>query len=103
MSVEDGIVEGFKNGGGVPYSAFPRFHEVMAEDSGQTVVEARTNHILPLVPGLVERLEDGIEVLEVGCGSGRALNLMVRTFSNSSFTGYDFSEKAIARVRAEAE
>ena len=55
------------------------------------------------MPGLVERLEDGNEVLDVGCGSGRALNLMVRTFSNSSFTGYDFSEKAIARVRAEAE
>ncbi|MCA1740860.1 MAG: transcriptional regulator, partial [Actinobacteria bacterium] len=27
-SVEDGIVESFKHGGGVPYSAFPRFHEV---------------------------------------------------------------------------
>src|SRR4051812_25352450 len=41
-SVEDGIVECFKNGGGLPYSAFPRFHEVMAEDSGQTVVAALT-------------------------------------------------------------
>jgi ABC-type Fe3+ transport system substrate-binding protein len=33
--VEDGIVESFKHGGGLPYSAFPRFHEVMAEDSGR--------------------------------------------------------------------
>ena len=56
----------------------PRFHEVMAEDSGQTVVAALTDHILPLVPGLTERLEDGIDVLDVGCGSGRALNLMAR-------------------------
>ena len=39
-SVEDRIVEVFRRGGGVPYSAFPRFHEVMAEDSGQTVVAA---------------------------------------------------------------
>jgi 2-polyprenyl-3-methyl-5-hydroxy-6-metoxy-1,4-benzoquinol methylase len=102
-SVEDGIVESFKYGGGVPYSAFPRFHEVMAEDSGQTVVPALTDHILPLVPGLVESLEEGIDVLDVGCGSGRALNLMARTFPNSRFTGYDFSEQAIARARAEAE
>src|SRR5919107_3347571 len=36
-SVEDSIVESFKNGGWVAYSAFPRFYEVMAEDSGQTV------------------------------------------------------------------
>ena len=102
-SVEDGIVESFKNGGGVPYSAFPRFQEVMAEDSGQTVLPALTEHILPLVPGLVERLEMGIDVLDVGSGSGRALNLMARTFPNSRFVGYDLSEEAIARARAEAE
>ena len=102
-SVEDGIVESFKNGGGVPYSAFPRFQEVMAEDSGQTVLPAPTEHILPLVPGLVERLQNGIDVLDVGCGSGRALNLMARTFPNSRFVGYDLSEEAIARARAEAE
>jgi len=102
-SVEDGIVESFKNGGGVPYSAFPRFHEVMAEDSGQTVVAALTDHILPLVPDLIKRLEKGIEVLDVGCGSGRALNHMARSFPNSRFTGYDFSEEGIARARAEAQ
>ena len=102
-SVEDGIVQSFKKGGGLPYSCFPRFHEVMAEDSGQTVVAALTDHILPLVPGLSERLEDGIDVLDVGCGSGRALNLMARSFPNSRFTGYDFSEEAIAIARAEAE
>jgi 2-polyprenyl-3-methyl-5-hydroxy-6-metoxy-1,4-benzoquinol methylase len=101
-SVEDGIVESFEHGGGLPYSAFPRFHEVMAEDSGQTVLPALTDHILPLVPGLIERLEEGIDVLDVGCGSGRALNLMARTFPNSRFVGYDFSEEAIARARAEA-
>jgi 2-polyprenyl-3-methyl-5-hydroxy-6-metoxy-1,4-benzoquinol methylase len=101
--VEDGIVESFKHGGGLPYSAFPRFHEVMAEDSGQTVVAALADHVLPLVPGLIERLEEGIDALDVGCGSGRALNLMARTFPNSRFSGYDFSEEAIARARAEAE
>src|SRR5919112_1730144 len=102
-SVEDGIVESFKNGGGVPYSGFPRFHEVMAEDSGQTVLPALTDYILPLVPGLIERLGNGIDVLDVGCSSGRALNLMARTFPNSRFVGYDISEEAIARARDEAQ
>jgi ubiquinone/menaquinone biosynthesis C-methylase UbiE len=50
------------------------------------------------VPGLIERLEEGIDVLDVGCGSGRALNLLAHTFPNSSFVGYDFSEEAIARA-----
>ena len=102
-SVEDGIVESFKEGGGLPYSAFPRFHEVMAEDSGQTVVAALTDAILPLVPGLTERLEEGMDVLDVGSGSGRALNRMARTFPNSRFTGYDISEEAIARAEAETQ
>jgi 2-polyprenyl-3-methyl-5-hydroxy-6-metoxy-1,4-benzoquinol methylase len=102
-SVEDPIVESFRNGGGVLYSAFHRFHEVMAEDSAQTVVAALAGHILPLVPGLTERLEAGIDVLDVGCGSGRALNLMARMFPKSRFVGHDFSEEAIARARAEAE
>lgn len=102
-SVEDQVVESFSHGGGVPYSAYARFHEVMAEDSGQTVVAALSDSILPLVPGLSERLEEGIDVLDVGCGSGRALNLLARKFPNSRFVGYDFSEEAIARARTEAE
>ncbi len=101
-SVEDRIVECFGHGGGVPYSAFERFHEVMAEDSGQTVVAALTDSILPLVPGLTDRLEEGIDVLDVGCGSGHALNLLARKFPESRFVGYDFSEEAISRARAEA-
>jgi SAM-dependent methyltransferase len=102
-SVEDEIVEVFRGGGGLPYSAFPRFHEVMAEDSGQTVVAALVDQILPLVPGLTERLEAGIEVLDVGSGSGRALNLMARTFSHSRFTGYDISEEGVLRAIIEAK
>jgi hypothetical protein len=51
-AVEDRIVECFRAGGGVPYSAFGRFHETMAEESEQTVVAGLTDSILPLAPGL---------------------------------------------------
>jgi len=102
-SVEDKIVECFRRGGGVPYADFPRFHEVMAEDSGQTVLPALIDSILPLVEGIREKLEHGIEVLDVGCGSGRAVNLLARTFPNSFFYGYDFSEQGIDNACREAE
>lgn len=101
-NVEDQIIECFKRGGGVPYEAYPRFHEVMAEESNQTVVAGLLEHILPLVPGLIEKLRQGIEVLDVGCGSGRALSLLAATFPQSRFTGYDFSTEVVAAAQANA-
>jgi SAM-dependent methyltransferase len=93
--VEDQIVERFRNGGGVPYSAFPQFQQQMAENSAQVHDASLVDTILPLVPGLVERLNAGIDVADVGCGQGHAINVMARAFPNSRFTGYDFSEAGI--------
>jgi hypothetical protein len=73
---EDHVIEAFRHGRGVPYAAYHRFHEVMVEESAQTVVAALSQHILPLVPGLIDWLARGIDVLDVGCGSGRAVNEM---------------------------
>jgi SAM-dependent methyltransferase len=101
--VEDHVLECFERGGGVPYEAFHRFHEVMAEESDQTVVSALCESILPIVPGLVDRLSAGIDVVDVGCGSGRALNRMAHAYPKSRFTGYDVSVDAIETARAEAD
>lgn len=101
--VEDKLVECFRNGGGVPYSEYPRFHEVMAAESAQTVVAALEPYILPVVPGLKEKLEKGIDVLDVGCGSGRAMIVLAEIYPNSRFAGYDVSDEGIARANAEAK
>jgi SAM-dependent methyltransferase len=101
--VEDEIVECFHHGGGVPYEAYHRFHEVMAEDSGQVVDSILVSRIVPLVPGLEERLQAGIDVLDVGCGSGRAMQRLAEAYPRSRFAGYDFSEEAVARARRGAE
>lgn len=100
--VEDRIVESFRHGGGVDYAAYPRFQEIMEQDSAQTVVAALRDDILPLVPGLVARLERGIRVMDVGCGRGRALIELATAFPNSAFRGYDLSEEAVAHANARA-
>jgi SAM-dependent methyltransferase len=100
--VEDQIVECFLHGGGVPYSAFPRFQAVMAEDSGAVRDATLIDVTLPLVPGLAGRLSQGIDVADVGCGSGHAINLMAEAFPRSRFTGFDFSDAGIAASRLEA-
>ena len=101
-SVEDDIVECFRKGGGVPYERFPRFHAVMAEDSGQSVLSSLESHVVPLVPGLDRRLEAGMSVLDVGCGSGRIMNRLAGIHPNSCFVGIDLSPEAIQMARAEA-
>jgi SAM-dependent methyltransferase len=101
-SVEDEIVGCFERGGGVPYESFGRFHAVMAEESDQTVVAGLLEHIVPLVPGLPERLARGVRVLDVGCGSGRALARLAAAFPNSRFIGVDVSARAVEAASAEA-
>ena len=100
--VEDDIVECFKKGGGVPYAKFPRFHEVMAEDSGQSALSSLESHIVPLVPGMAEKLTGGIQMLDVGCGRGRIINRLAEIYPKSRFTGMDLSREAILSARQEA-
>ncbi len=99
---EDDILTCFREGGGLGYEHFPRFHEIMEEESAQAVIPALHPRILPLVPGLTDRLERGIRAVDVGCGRGRALNELASWYPNSSFTGYDLSEEAVRYARETA-
>jgi ubiquinone/menaquinone biosynthesis C-methylase UbiE len=75
----------------------------MAEESAGVVDATLLSATLPLVPGLVQRLEQGIDVLDVGCGQGHAINVMAKAFPNSRFTGFDFSEEGVAAGQKEAQ
>jgi 2-polyprenyl-3-methyl-5-hydroxy-6-metoxy-1,4-benzoquinol methylase len=101
--VEADLVGCFRNGGGVPYARFPRFQRLMAEMSATNYDANLVNVTLPLVPGLVARLHEGVDVADVGCGSGHAINVMAKAFPKSRFTGIDFSEEGIAAGRNEAK
>ena len=101
--VEDRIVNCFRRGGGVPYSSYPKFQELQGEETARVFDARLVSQILPLSPGLVGRLEQGIDVLDVGCGTGHAINLMARAFPISRFWGYDFSREGTSIGRREAK
>ncbi|THA67220.1 methyltransferase domain-containing protein [Streptomyces sp. A0642] len=100
--VEQQVLESFRTGRGLPYSAYPRFQSLQAEESGEVFDLALVDGIVPLAPGLTERLRAGISVLDIGTGHGHAVNVLARAFPASRFQGMDMSEEGIAAARAEA-
>jgi 2-polyprenyl-3-methyl-5-hydroxy-6-metoxy-1,4-benzoquinol methylase len=100
--VEQKVIDCFRHGGGLSYSEYPRFHTVMAEQSGEVFDAALVDVILPMAQGLPDRLREGVDVADIGCGSGHAINVMAEAFPASRFTGIDFSEEGLAVGAAEA-
>jgi SAM-dependent methyltransferase len=54
--------------------------------------------VLPALDGVVDRLENGARVADIGCGAGGAAIQMAERFPRSSFVGYDISRHALARA-----
>ncbi|QGV81267.1 class I SAM-dependent methyltransferase [Streptomyces ficellus] len=101
--VEQRVVAAFRDGGGVPYTAYPRFQELQAQETARVYDAALVDTIVPLAPGLAERLREGVDVLDVGTGRGHAPLVLAEAFPRSRFHGLDQSEDAIAFARHEAE
>ena len=101
-AVVEPVVECFRKGGGVPYSAVPNAQEVIAALTNPLYDAYLVDSILPLI-GLDERMNAGAEVADFGCGQGHAVNLMAQKYPKSNFIGFDFSNEGVAAARREAE
>ncbi len=100
---EDKILERFKQGGGIGYAEYPKFHRVMAELSDQTVLAHLIETILPLNQDVVTKLKQGAYVADIGCGLGHAINLMAEHYPNSQFVGYDLCNDVVTEANQRAE
>jgi SAM-dependent methyltransferase len=100
--VEDDVLECFERGGGVPYERFRRFHEIMAEGSSQSVPLVLREHLFPSLGDLQAQLERGIDVLDIGCGSGGVIEKLAAEWPQSRFVGVDFDARILERARDRA-
>lgn len=100
--VEPQLRERFRHGGGLDYDHYPRFHALMAEEAAATHDAGLLDIVVPIVPGLHDRLSAGATLADIGCGSGHAVNLLARAYPASRFVGFDLGEEAIEAARAEA-
>jgi SAM-dependent methyltransferase len=58
---------------------------------------------LPALDGVVEKLERGARVADVGCGHGYSTLMMAEAFPNSEFIGFDFHQASIDEARHHAQ
>jgi ubiquinone/menaquinone biosynthesis C-methylase UbiE len=58
---------------------------------------------LPSLDGIVQKLERGAAVADVGCGHGFSTVIMAKAFPSSTFVGYDFHPGSVEQARLHAE
>ncbi|MFM8858098.1 MAG: methyltransferase domain-containing protein [Actinomycetota bacterium] len=54
--------------------------------------------VMPALEGMVDRLEKGANVADVGCGAGGAAIRLAKAFPHSRVVGYDISRHALDRA-----
>jgi SAM-dependent methyltransferase len=99
----DGVTDATLHGGGV---GFEEYGEAAVRGIARAQTPSQTTFLvarwLPAVPGLIPRMESGLRVADVGCGSGTAAILMAEAFPNCQITGFDVSAESISTARSRA-
>jgi len=54
--------------------------------------------VIPALRGLNAQLDEGIRIVDIGCGAGSALMILAEAFPRSTFEGYDISRFALERA-----
>ena len=100
IEVIDGIAEAFKTGIGLNYDGQGDGSEHTVEAMCGPMSKALlVSQVLPLLNDVENKMRTGARVLDVGCGTGLAIELLAEAFPASTFIGYDPSSRAIAVAR----
>jgi SAM-dependent methyltransferase len=100
---EEQAIHAFRTGEGVPWGAHAdRLFCGVAAFYRNGYRAALVPEWLPALDGVVERLEAGARVADVGCGYGHSTVLMAEAFPKSRFYGFDPHEESIVEARANA-
>jgi SAM-dependent methyltransferase len=100
---EEEITEAFRTGGGMGWHEHD--HRLFRGVERFFRPGYRGNLVtewLPALDGVVEKLEAGAKVADVGCGHGASTIILAEAFPNSEFHGFDYHEESIEKARRTA-
>ena len=99
----DALAESFQTGLGVTYEQQGTAAAAgLARMTGPWSRLALTSVILPALGGVVDKLEAGATVVDIGCGAGVTCTTIAAAFPNSRCIGYDPSSIAVGMARESA-
>jgi SAM-dependent methyltransferase len=99
MVAEPKIREAFQTGQGVGWHEHHPCLFSGTERFFRTGYRANlVQHWLPALDGVVEKLAQGANVADIGCGHGASTIIMAQAFPNSRFVGFDYHDASIARA-----
>ncbi len=100
---EDKAIDAFRTGKGVAWGDHAeRMYCGVAAFYRNGYRASLVSQWLPALDGVVDRLEAGIEVADVGCGHGHSTLLMAQAFPRSRFRGFDTHAPSIAEAQRHA-
>jgi SAM-dependent methyltransferase len=101
---EDKLLQAFRTGGGVAWGERDgRLHCGVAAFYRNGYRASLVPEWLPALDGVVDQLEAGIDVADVGCGHGHSTVLMAQAFPRSRFHGFDVHPGSVDAARRHAE
>lgn len=104
LKTVDLLEKAFKTGNGIPIDAYDRnTWEGMERDMAGIYEAKLLKEWIPAMPDVQAILENGVQVADVGCGSGKVLIMLAQAFPKSRYVGFDLSKPAIQRARSNAE
>lgn len=97
------VASAFRGDGGVGWDEHhPHLFEGTEKFFGPVYRANLVSNWIPALDDVVDKLEQGARVVDVGCGHGATVRLMAQAFPETEFLGVDYHDGSIAAARQAA-
>lgn len=103
LTIVEQLEDAFRTGKGIPMSAYGvNTWEGMERDMIGIYKAKLLQEWIPAMPEAQRMLESGVQVADIGCGTGRLLILLAQAFPKSHYIGIDIFQPLIEQAKVHA-